>query len=137
MSSHNTTLVIFDYSGTLSLGAIGFGTPEYLMNRLTETGLAHCGVTGTDIFWHEIVKPTWHEGSTTSIGYTHLMVRQVTEISKKAAIAVSRAEIHKAAACFVESYFAHAFIDRQWQRLLGKLVKEPSVLNGSIRFQVK
>jgi len=128
MSGHITTLVIFDYSGTLSLGAIRFGTPEYLMNRLTETGLEHCGVTGTDIFWHDIVNPTWHEGSTTSIGYTHLMVRQLMEISKKAAIAVSGAEIHKAAFRFVESYFAHSFIDRQWLWLLGKLVKEPSVL---------
>ncbi|MBE0555684.1 MAG: hypothetical protein IH628_00495, partial [Proteobacteria bacterium] len=59
------TVLIFDYSGTLSLEMPRFARAENLRRALAETGLAAVGVTGPEIFWDEIVNPTWVEGSTT------------------------------------------------------------------------
>ena len=52
-------LIIFDYSGTLSLESTLFGRPDYLMKQLKESGLMDLGVTSPTIFWEQIVNPTW------------------------------------------------------------------------------
>jgi len=61
--SHQDTLLIFDYSGTLSLEAPRFGQPENLPRALAETGLAALGVTSPEIFWGQIVNPPGSRGA--------------------------------------------------------------------------
>ena len=73
-------LIIFDYSGTLSLESTMFGRPDYLMKQLRESGLADLGVTSPDIFWKEIVNPTWVEGSTTQVGYKKIIEDRISAI---------------------------------------------------------
>jgi hypothetical protein len=122
-------LIIIDYSGTLSSGAVLFGSPQYLMDQLKKSGLAALGVTGLDIFWNDIVNPTWQEGSTSSTGYRKLMARQLKEIVNRSDLSTSEMEIVNAASRFVDSYFAHSRIDMPWRPLLQKLAGNPSVLS--------
>jgi hypothetical protein len=122
-------LIIFDYSGTLSTGAVLFGRPEYLMDRLKKSGLAALGVTGLDIFWNDIVNPTWNEGSTSSSGYKNLMIRQVKEIVNRSNLSTSDKDIINAVSRFVDSYFTHSRIDMRWQPILRKLAGNLLVLS--------
>ena len=71
-----SSLVIFDYSGTLSLEAPCFGRPENLGPALAESGLSGLGVSPEN-FWERIVNPTWEEGSTTAIGYQRLLAARI------------------------------------------------------------
>ncbi|MGZ3595644.1 MAG: hypothetical protein ACXWMV_09865, partial [Syntrophales bacterium] len=73
-------LIIFDYSGTLSLESTLFGRPDYLMNQLRNCGLTDMGITNPSIFWEQIVNPTWVEGSTTQIGYKKLIEDRINAI---------------------------------------------------------
>jgi hypothetical protein len=122
-------LIIIDYSGTLSTGAVLFGRPGYLMDQLKKSGLAALGVTGLDIFWNEIVNPTWQEGSTSSTGYRNLMARQLKGIVNRSDLSTSDMEIVNTASRFVDSYFTHSRIDMPWQPLLQKLAGNRSVLS--------
>ena len=63
------TLVIFDYSGTLSLGAVEFGRPDSLEQHLAESGLAEIGIDTADRYWQDVVNPTWPEASTLNAGF--------------------------------------------------------------------
>jgi len=112
-------LVIFDYSGTLSLEAPRFGRSENLMQALAESGLFAFGVTTPDIFWGKIVNPTWIEGSTTTIGYKRVMAERIAALCLAPGAAV--AGITAAASRFVVSYLDHSRIDPLWRPLLAKL----------------
>ena len=68
--------IVLDYSGTLSIGAVLFSTPERLAEALRQSGLANLGVTTPAAFWDQIVNPTWEKGSTTSAGYRRDYGRQ-------------------------------------------------------------
>lgn len=120
-------LIIFDYSGTLSLEAPLFARPDYLMKQLAESGLKDMGITSPDIFWSEIVNPTWREGSTTSIGYKKIIVNRITAVLYKNVSGVSYVNISDAASLFVNSYLNHSRIDRRWQPILRTLNDNPSV----------
>ncbi len=61
-------LIVFDFSGTLSLTAVEFGKSEKLVPVLEKSGLVKLGVASEAFFWDEIVYPTWVEGSTTGRG---------------------------------------------------------------------
>jgi phosphoglycolate phosphatase-like HAD superfamily hydrolase len=116
-------LVIFDYSGTLSLEAPRFGRPANLVRALAESGLFSLGVTTPEIFWEEIVGPTWIEGSTTAIGYKRVMAERIEALGLAPGATV--AEITAAASRFVDRYLDHSRIDPHWRPLLEKLTGYP------------
>ena len=116
-------LVIFDYSGTLSLEAPRFGQPANLVRALAESGLFSLGVTTPEIFWEEIVGPTWIEGSTTAIGYKRVMAERIEALGL--APCATDAEITAAASRFVARYLDHSWIDPHWRPILEKLTGYP------------
>jgi hypothetical protein len=121
-------LIIFDYSGTISLESTLFGRPDYLMKQLEESGLVDLGVTSPSIFWEQIVNPTWVEGSTTQAGYKKVMEDSISAILYPNMSVVSCVKISDAASLFVSSYLSHSRIDRHWQPVLDKLNRHPSVI---------
>lgn len=76
------TLVMLDFSGTLSIETVRFGQPENLECALLDSGLWALGVDSLKIFWEEIVSPTWERGSTTQIGYVQLLIDAVTRLDR-------------------------------------------------------
>jgi hypothetical protein len=116
-------LVIFDYSGTLSLEAPRFGQSANLMPAVAESGLFSLGVTTPEIFWEDIVGPTWIEGSTTAIGYKRVMAERIEALGL--APGATGAEITAAASRFVDRYLDHSRIDPHWRPLLEKLTGSP------------
>ena len=125
---HEQTLVILDYSGTLSLEAPRFGHADHLEAELAESGLAALGIRNARLFWDEIVNPTWEEGSTTSIGYAALMADRIRQwqIANVRAVA-DGSMIQGAAALFVRRYLAHSVIDSRWEPVLKALEQAPAV----------
>ncbi len=118
-------LVIFDWSGTLSPGAVLFAEQENLTGELEKSGLAALGVSSPELFWDEIVNPTWQEGSTTQAGYGALILRRIRDVFSPA---VSDHEIGICAARFVESYLLHSSVDGLWVPLLKRLCRDSSVI---------
>ena len=73
-------LIIFDFSGTLSLEAARFGRPESLARYLEQSGLANMGVRPAD-YWQRIVIPTWQEASTAPHDFATIMAQQVRTLA--------------------------------------------------------
>ena len=119
--------VIFDYSGTLSLDAVTFGRSERLMVELAASGLAGLGVQSTDFFWNEIVGPTWHEGSTTSIGYRRVLEKRLQELFHIPPDSKSHGVMKSAVSRFVARYFESCRIDPRWLPLLSRLNEDPAI----------
>ena len=119
------TVVIFDWSGTLSPEAVRFAEDENLKRELERSGLASLGIVTPETFWNEIVNPTWEEGSTTPIGYTEMIVRRIRAAFSPA---VPGDRIRTSAARFVDSYLTHSSIDGRWRPVLQELGNDPSVL---------
>jgi hypothetical protein len=117
-------LVIFDYSGTLSLEAPRFGRPANLVRALEESGLAGLGVSATKVFWEKIVNPTWIQGSTTSIGYGHVIAERIAALH----LAPDAPKIEAAASCFVDAYLSASRIDPRWRPILERLSEQTSVV---------
>lgn len=113
-------LVVFDYSGTLSLGSVRFAAPGTLMKELEESGLAALGVETVAFFWREIVAPTWEEGSTTKAGYARMIEKRLGEL--RPGRERTDGETARAAARFVRSYLRHSAPDRRWEPLLRELL---------------
>jgi hypothetical protein len=118
--------VIFDYSGTLSLEAPLFGRSEKLVRVLEESGLAALGVSTPEIFWRNIVNPTWIEGSTTSIGYARVMAERIAAL--RLAPDTQKGEIEAAASRFVAAYLACSRIDPHWRPLLARLSEQSAAI---------
>jgi len=118
------TLIIFDYSGTLSIEAVRFADEEPLVETLRETGLDALGIATADIFWRDIVNPTWAEGSLTSVGYASLMARRIREVFDPT---VSQKTIADRTRDFVQRYFASSVVDRRWCPLITDLLGDPAV----------
>ena len=116
-------LVIFDYSGTLSLDAPRFGRQENLVPALAETGLAALGVATPEAFWDQIVNPTWTEGSTTDAGYKKVMVGRIAALGL--APGAPAGEIEAAASRFVDRYLVESRIDPHWRPVLSHLSARP------------
>jgi hypothetical protein len=116
-------LVIFDYSGTLSIEAPQFGRPANLVRAFAESGLLPLGVTTPEIFWEEIVVPTWREGSTTVRGYKQVLAERIAALGL--APGATGAEIAAASSRFVDSYLDHSRIDPHWRPILEKLSVYP------------
>jgi len=116
-------LVIFDYSGTLSLEAPRFARPVNLLSALAESGLARLGVATPEAFWGEIVGPTWTLGSTTAIGYKRVMAQRIEALGL--APGTTQEEIAAAASRFVDRYLDHSRIDPLWRPMLENLSVHP------------
>ncbi|OPY89277.1 MAG: hypothetical protein A4E72_01167 [Syntrophus sp. PtaU1.Bin208] len=113
-------LILFDYSGTLSLQAVLFGQGDSLRSALEQSGLARLGVTPSR-FWEEIVNPTWEEGSTTRTGYRQVMRRCLLEgtgFQKAGTGPGSFSDLEGAVADFVNSYLAASRMEEAWRPLL-------------------
>ena len=132
-------LVIFDYSGTLSIEAPDFGCPDRLVRALAESGLAEFGVTDADIFWEKIVFPTWDEGSRTKIGYARIIadriaslhlspgVRRIESAASCSQGRASSSTIFEAAERFTTMYLDHSRMDPLWRPLLEKLSADQNI----------
>lgn len=119
-------LILFDYSGTLSLEAPRFARPENLVRVFRETGLASLGVATPELFWEQIVGPTWVEGSTTQAGYRKVMTERIAAL--RLTSGTTPAQIEAAAGRFVAAYLGQSRIDPLWSPLLGRLNTESAAL---------
>lgn len=117
-------LVIFDYSGTLSIEAALFSRPKRLIAKLKECGLVDLGVATPEVFWAEIVNPTWEEGSTTKIGYERIIKQAIREGLNPD---VSDAALDRAVASFVAIYFEDSAIHPRWQPILERMVRDERI----------
>ena len=120
-----TTLVIFDYSGTLSLGAVEFGRPGNLERHLEESGLARIGIDTADRYWHKVVNPTWSSASTSNTGFRSAVVGCLRKMKTPDATPRS---IETAVAKFLDAYMHHSHIDKRWQSLLSDIQNHPDTL---------
>jgi hypothetical protein len=123
MSVSPEKLVIFDYSGTLSLEAPRFSRPANLLSALAESGLAKLGVATPEAFWGKIVGPTWTLGSTTAIGYKRVIAQRIEALGL--APGVAGAEIAATSSRFVDLYLDHSRIDPRWCPMLENLAGDP------------
>ncbi len=123
-----STLVIIDYSGTLSLKAPLFGREEFLIAELKKTGFSEFGIkTGAD-FWDQIINPTWETASTSSIGYSQSISERLCKIRQIHLGSESEATIQKAARRLIDDYYAYATIAPEWANLFKDLQKCPEVM---------
>jgi hypothetical protein len=122
-SSMPDTLMILDYSGTLSQEAALFARPTTLMKHLEESGLRQLGIDSPALFWDELVNPTWEEGSTTTAGYKSVLTQK---LSARIASVPVRA-IANAVSSFVDSYFHDSRIDPRWESTLHALSASPDI----------
>ena len=118
-------LIIFDYSGTLSLEAAAFSRPDSLMQHLQKSGLFELAVNNTALFW-EIINSTWRQGSTTQLGYKTVVQERIAELFPEIAI-IKQTEISRAVTKFLCAYLDHFQIDECWQKILQKLSADKSV----------
>lgn len=119
------TLIIFDYSGALSIEAAEFSRSDNLIRHLQRSGMFALGVDSASLFW-SIVNATWLKGSTTRAGYKSVMQERIAELFPGNA-PVKKAEISRSVANFVDSYFGHFRIDERWRFILEKLSSDKSV----------
>lgn len=125
MTSNTRKLILFDYSGTLSIEAVRFGQPDRLWNELVDSGIAAQGIGDIETFWDEIVNPTWDEGSTTPAGYKKVMADAVMGLARRHDREIGLAELQAAVSRFVDSYLAHSFIAPGWKRILLEISANP------------
>lgn len=118
-------MIIFDYSGTLSLEAPLFAAPDSLMKHLEVAGLCDFGIDSPSIFWEQLVNPTWVAGSTTNAGYKKVLLEHIiaslhpdTSMHRRVAVAVGT---------FVDRYLEHSGIDARWKPLLRRINAHPSI----------
>lgn len=119
-------MVIFDYSGTLSLEAPRFGRSENLVRALEKSGLAALGVSTPEVFWGDIVNPTWIEGSTTATGYMRVMAERIAAL--RLAPDAPKSEIEATTSRFVAMYLAASRIDPHWRPILARLSEHPAAI---------
>ena len=120
-------MILFDYSGTLSLEAPLFAGPDFLMQQLEECGLRDFGIDSPHIFWDKIVNPTWVEGSTTTAGYKKVLQDAIIATLHPDIAIHQRAGLADAVAAFVDRYLRHSRIDPRWKPVLRRIDAHPSV----------
>ncbi|MDX9823025.1 MAG: hypothetical protein RBT20_13900 [Syntrophales bacterium] len=118
-------LVIFDYSGTLSLESVLFGEPARLEEELQSSGLYGLGVTSPQVFWNEIVDFTWERGSTTRIGYKRLLTERVAALQSPASNPAREEAVAAAAERFVDRYLESSRVHEAWHPLLRRIFNDP------------
>lgn len=120
-------LIIFDYSGTLSLEAPLFAGPDTLMKHIAETGLRDFGIDSPRVFWEQLVNPTWKAGSTTATGYQKVLAERIVTVLQPDLPLTQRARLADAVESFVQRYLNHSRIDPSWKPLLTRIQAHPSV----------
>lgn len=110
-----STLVIFDFSGTLSLGAVLFAKDKTIRRALKKSGLAGLGLENPETFWKELVEPTWEEGSTTARGYVGVLTDRLEHWPRPDQNCPGPAGIRQAVAHFVRAYFSYSLVDPRWE----------------------
>ncbi len=115
-------MIIFDFSGTLSLDAVLFGRAERLTQALRDSGLWQLGLNSVAMFWRDVVAPTWDVGATTSIGYAGAL----TTVLKRL-LDASETDIRRCASAFAAHYIAHLTIHAAWTPILQKLCADPAI----------
>ena len=118
-------LIIFDYSGTLSLESVLFGEPARLEEELRNSGLYGLGVTSPQVFWNEIVDFTWERGSTTRIGYKRLLTERVAALQSPASNPAREEAVAAAAERFVDRYLESSRVHEAWHPLLRRIFNGP------------
>ncbi len=121
------SLIIFDYSGTLSTRSVLFGRPARLREELFRSGLAALGVEEPAVYWESVVGSTWRRGSTTPCGYRVLMEEAVAALQPQPVSARMRGRIAYSVDAFVEQYFLASSLDLRWRPLVDALVRDPAV----------
>jgi hypothetical protein len=116
-------LVIFDFSGTLSIEAVLFGRDENLCREFKLSGLWQIGLQSSEIFWSDVIAPTWQQGATTPIGYAALLTTRLASICDQPETVIARC-----AAAFADRYFTGSCIHLAWVSLLRELVEHPDTL---------
>jgi FMN phosphatase YigB (HAD superfamily) len=120
-------LILFDFSGTLSIQVTHFGRQENLEEQLNETGLWQHGIDHVEVFWNEIVNSTWLEASTTTRGYKAAMFDAVMRVAHARDIRSSEEEIWQSVSAFVDHYFSWCKVDSHWILLLMSLMNRRDV----------
>lgn len=120
-------MIIFDYSGTLSLEAPLFAGPDFLMQHIEETGLRDFGIDNPRIFWEQLVNPTWVEGSTTNTGYKRVLFDRIIAVLNADMPMQQRDVLADAVSAFVDSYLKHSRIDTRWKPVLRRINAHPSI----------
>jgi len=121
------TLIIFDYSGTLSQEAPLFAAPDSLMEELATSGLTDFGIDRPQIFWENLVNPTWQEGSTTPAGYQKVLQDSIIATLHPDLSIHRRLRLVEAVAAFADRYFSRSRIDPHWAPILRSIDTHPSV----------
>ena len=114
-------MIVFDYSGTLSLESPLFARPDFLMARLEACGLKAFGIGSPRVFWDVVVNPTWREGSTTAAGYKNVLYNGIAAALLPGMKDGRHAGLETAVAAFVDDYFGHSRIDSRWGPILRKV----------------
>lgn len=123
----NPHIIIFDFSGTLSIQVTQFGRQDNLEEQLNETGLWQHGIDHVEVFWNEIVNSTWLEASTTTRGYKAAMFDAVMRVAHARDIRSSEEEIWQSVSAFVDHYFSWCKVDPHWIPLLTSLMNRRDV----------
>jgi len=119
------TLVIFDFSGTLSLGAVEFGQPDRLQRHLEKSGLAAIGIDTADRYWQMVVNPTWSTASRSAAGFRSIAAEHIRTQGISTA---PRQLIDAAFSRFIEAYLQNSSIAPEWQPLLAEIQQSPGAV---------
>jgi len=119
------TIIAFDYSGTLSLEAVAFGTDARLLAALQESGLYTLGVDTPEIYWRDIVEPTWDTASRSPEGFLPRMVHRLRTLCGS-----SKPEdvIAGAARRFINAYMEASVIHPAWGEVLRAVAADENIL---------
>jgi len=110
-------LAVLDFSGTLCLAAPRFATPEALREELKASGLAALGIS-PEVFWSELINPTWTAGSTSPIGYRRILTARLEEVLAAGKLPPAGGPIAPAVSRFANRYFQSCRVDPLWSRFL-------------------
>jgi hypothetical protein len=110
-------LAVLDFSGTLCLAAPRFAAPEALREELEASGLAALGIS-PEVFWSELINPTWTAGSTTPTGYRRILTARLEEVLAAGILPPAGGPIAPFVSRFAERYFQSCRVDPLWSRFL-------------------
>jgi FMN phosphatase YigB (HAD superfamily) len=122
-----SALAVLDFSGTLSIAAVGFAAPERIAAELRRSGLWALGLDSPELFWERLVNPTWQEGSTTTSGYTAVIGDAVSALLAARGDRTPRDVIDRCVRAFAGRYLAASTVAPQWRGFLQRLTRRDGV----------
>ena len=99
-----------------------FSRDEALTQALRDSGLWQRGLNSLNMFWQDIIAPTWTAGATSAIGYVETLTNALMQ-----RLRLPAEEVRRCVSAFAASYFAHSTIHAAWQPLLRQLCADPAV----------